>query len=114
MVKRTNELGLNTLNDLVPEQARRKLSRREQTNRSYWNELGSSAGESDDSIKKANFKHPLFIAKQRVHNQKIIPLKSRMKERAYDEIVNINGRSMKWGDFRNKHYEAIELKKKKG
>jgi hypothetical protein len=68
LLKRTNDLGIDIFKQYIKDEDLRKLSRREQTSRFQWGQLGPSAEESDDSLRKGVYQHPLLIAKQRVHN----------------------------------------------
>ncbi|CDW84922.1 UNKNOWN [Stylonychia lemnae] len=99
IVNRCNDLGINQLKQIIPEKDFRKLSRREQTNQLQWDELGSSAEESDNSYKQAEFNHPLLRAKQRMMNQELVPIKLTRKERKHREMINIDGQMIRWGDF---------------
>jgi hypothetical protein len=55
VLKRTKDLGLDTFKQYIKEDQHRKLTRRELTSQFLWGNLGSSAEESDDSVKKQKF-----------------------------------------------------------
>ena len=46
--------------------------------------------------------------------QKTVPQKRKIKLRKPEEVVNIDGKKIKWGDFNKKFYEDIERKLKNG
>lgn len=75
ILKRANDLGVETLRKFVTSEDRRHLSRREQTDPYHWDKLSASAVDSDNSLKHSEFQHPLLRAKQKALLQNKIPFK---------------------------------------
>jgi hypothetical protein len=114
VLRRANDLGLPTLRKYVGEGEERQMSRREKTDPLQWGRLSLSAEDSDNSVQQTHFTHPLLIAKQKAQAQKFIPFKKKVKQRKPDELVNIDGKTLKWGAFNKAFYEDIERRHQRG
>ena len=78
--------------EIVPEEDRRTLSRREQTLPVDWDKLPSSAEDSDDSYKNAKFSNELLAARQKGKLQEEIPIKTEPTLRDLTDKVSIDGK----------------------
>ena len=63
---------------------------------------------SNDSMDK-EYENPVLKSKKRLRNQKGVHKKEK-KQRDPDEYVDINGKQIKWGQFKRKFYGEIKKK----